>query len=141
MEGGHNVKTNRQFSVREMLLLVIFIGTYLTITVQLGRASTLFWGLTVVMATILRPAHQRRQTPESVTDVLSVAISWAVVCGVAGFALDAQLLGNAFSSHFSWAVLGQLTGFYLGLVWVLIVLLIRHVERVTGLVNRPRPIS
>ncbi len=145
MEAGHNVKTNRvsnrAFSVGDMMLLVMAIGTYLAVTVQLGPLSILFWGLAVVMASILRPAHQRRITPESVTDVMSVAVSWAVVCGIAGFALDARLMGNAFSGYFSWAVLGQLTGFYLGLVWVLVVLLVRHFERVAGLVGRTRGLS
>ena len=93
------------------------------------------------MAAILRPAHQRHQTPESVTDVLSVAVCWAVACGVAGFALDLRLPGSATSDLFSWAVLGQLTGFYLGLVWVLVVLLARHVERVAGPASRTRPIA
>ena len=136
------MKSNRQFTISEMLLLVTFIGTWLAVTTRLGPLSVLFWGLTVVMAAILRPAHQRRKTPESVTDVLSVAVSWAVACGVAGFALDVHLLPNgAFSGPFSWAVIGQLTGFYLGLVWVLVVLLARHVERVAGPVSRTRPIA
>ncbi len=138
---GPNVKTNRQFTISEMLLLVTFIGTWLAITAQLGSLSILFWGLTVVMAAILRPAHQRHQTPESVTDVLSVAVCWAVACGVAGFALDLRFPGNATADLFSWAVLGQLTGFYLGLVWVLVVLLARHVERVAGPASRTRPIA
>lgn len=135
------MKSNRQFTISEMLLLVTFIGTWLAVTTRLGPLGVLFWGFTVVMAAILRPAHQRRKTPESVTDVLSVAVSWAFACGIAGFALDMRLPSGAFSGPFSWAVIGQLTGFYLGLVWVLVVLLARHVERVAGPVSRTRPIA
>jgi hypothetical protein len=138
---GHNPTIRRQFTVREILLLMTMIGTWLAITLQLGSFSVLFWGLGVVMASVLRPHHQRHETPSSVTDVLSVAISWAVVFGIAGLALDVWMSGSASLGLFSWAVLCQLTGFYLGIVWVLVVLLARHVERVARPLTRTRTIA
>ncbi len=138
---GHWMRTNGPFTAREMLLLFTLIATWLAITLQLGPLSLLFWGLGLIMAAILRPAHQRRQTPESVTDVLSVAVSWAVAWGVAGLALDLRTVGSAFSEIPAWVVLGELMGFYLGLVWVLILLLFRHVQRVVRPIGGTRPIA
>ncbi len=136
---GRRVAGSNQFTAGELLLLVTLIATWLGITVQLGSLSLLFWGCGVAMTAILRPAHQRRRTPESVTDVLSVAVSWAVAWGAAGVALDQRITAPDFSGPLSWIVLGELTGFYLGLVWVLVLLLARHVERISGQLDRPRP--
>ena len=131
----------RQFTVREVLLLVTLICTWLAITVQLKTFGVPFWGFAVVMAAVLRPGHQRHETPNSVTDVLSVSISWSVMGGVVGLALDVWLAGRASFSLFCWAVLCQLTGFYLGMVWVLVVLLARHVERVARPLSRRRSVA
>ena len=136
---GHRIEGSSQFTAGELLLLVTLIATWLGITVQLGSLSVLFWGCGVAMTAILRPAHQRRRTPESVTDVLSVAVSWAVAWGVAGAALGQRITAPDFSGPLSWIVLGELTGFYLGLVWVLVLLLARHVARISGQLDRPRP--
>jgi hypothetical protein len=136
---GRQASEASQFTAGELLLLVTFIATWLGITVELGSLSVLFWGCGVAMTAILRPAHQRRRTPESVTDVLSVAVSWAVAWGAAGVVLDLQFTSPDSSGLLSWTVLGELTGFYLGLVWVLVLFLARHVERISGQLNRPRP--
>lgn len=138
---GRIMKTDHQFSISQILLLVAFMVTWLAITVHLGWLSIVFWGLAVLMAAILRPAHQRRRTPESVTDVLSVAVCWAVACGFLGVAFDAGVFGRALSDAFSWVVFGQLAGFYLGLIWVLIILLVRHIERVIGQPGHPVGLS
>ena len=135
------MKTNRQFTISEMLMLIMFIGIWLSVTIQLGSLSVLFWGLAMGMAAVLRPSHQRRSTPVTVADVVSIAVSWAVVCGLLGFLLDVRIGREAMTRVFSWALFGQLTGFYLGLLWVLVVFLFRHVERVVGVVKRPRPIA
>ncbi len=136
---GRRTDGTSQFTAGELLLLVTLIAMWLGITVQLGSLSVLFWGCGVAMTAILRPSHQRRRTPESVTDVLSVAVSWAVAWGAAGVALDLQATTPDFWGFLSWTLLGELTGFYLGLVWVLVLLLARHVERLTGQLDRPRP--
>jgi hypothetical protein len=54
-------------------------------------------------------------------------------------ALDLRATTPDFWGFLSWTLLGELTGFYLGLVWVLVLLLARHVERLTGQLDRPRP--
>ncbi len=122
------------------MLFVTLIATWLGITVQLGWMSVLFWGCGVAMTAILRPAHQRRRIPDSVTDVLSVAVSWAVAWGIAGAVLDFRISALDDPGPLSWTLLGELTGFYLGLVWVLVLLMVRHIERMFGQLNRPRPI-
>ena len=127
-----------QFTLSELLLLVTLIGGWLGISVLTGTYSLLVWGLGVLMAAVLRPSHERPKTPESATDVMSVAICWSVACGIGGFALDVTSYAVARSSVLSWTFLGELTGFYLGMVWVLIVLLVRHVERHVGRVDNPR---
>jgi hypothetical protein len=128
-----------QFTAGQLFLLVTFIAMWLGITVRLGSMSVLFWGCGVAMTAILRPSHQRRRTPESVTDVMSVAVSWAVAWGAAGVAMDLRVSAPEFMGLVSWTVLGELTGFYLGLVWVLVLLLARYVERLSGQFGRPRP--
>ena len=135
------MKTIHRFSISQGLLLLAFMTTWLVITVHLGRLSIFFWGLAVLMAAILRPSHQRRRTPESVTDVLSIAVCWAVACGFLGLALDAGMFGRSVSSVSSWVVFGQLAGFYLGLGWVLVILLARHVERIIGQSGHPVGLS
>ncbi len=138
---GGTMKTNRQFTIRETLVLATLTGTWLTITIQLASASVLFWIFAVVMGSILRPAHQRHRTPESATDLLTVAITWSVACGIGGLALDMRLPDSAFSGLLSWSMLGQLTGFYLGFVWTFIVLVVRRVERIVGPLGRARPVA
>lgn len=140
-EGGGFVKTSRQFTIGEMLLLVLFIGIWLTVTIQLSSLSVFFWGLAMGMAAVLRPSHQRRPTPVTVTDVVSIAVGWGVACGILGFLLDMRIGRDFAPGAFSWTLFGELTGFYLGLMWVMVVFLFRHVERVVGAVNRPRPIT
>ena len=44
------MKRHRQFTISEMLMLILSICTWLAITVQLGSASILFWGLAISMA-------------------------------------------------------------------------------------------
>ena len=82
------MKKPHAIAIRETLLLIGLIGIWLAITVQWGAFSLLFWGLTVAMAAVLRPAHQRRSVPDSVTDVMSITVSWAVAGGVLGLLLD-----------------------------------------------------
>ncbi len=125
-----------QFTLSELLLLVTLISIWLGITVLTGTYSLLVWGLGVLMAAILRPAHQRPKTPESATDVMSVAVGWSVACGAGGCVLDVTSYAVAGSSVLSWTFLGQCTGFYLGMVWVLVVLLVRQVEKIVERVDR-----
>lgn len=132
------MKANRSFTFRELLVLCTLIGTWLVVTIPLGSYSVLLWAVGILMASVLQPSHQRRATPESVADVLSVAVCGAVICGAIGFVVDLRFSSGAFASFPSWALIGELTGFYLGLVWVLVLLLVRHVERVFGPVNRTR---
>ena len=135
------MKRQYRFTVSDILLLVTLITVWMAVTLQLQTYSILFWGLAVVMAGVLRPSHQRNKTPESVTEVLSVAIIWAVACGLIGLLVDVRFPNHVAIGSLSWSVWGQLTGFYLGMVWVLVVLLARHVERITGLFGRTRTIS
>lgn len=132
------MKRIRSFALRETLLLMVFIGIWLAITIQWGALSLPFWALAVGMAAVLRPTHQRRSIPDSVTDVLSVAVSWAVAGGVAGIAFDLRQPSGLASDVLSWAVIGELTGFYLGFLWVMVLLVFQHIERLTGSVNRAR---
>jgi hypothetical protein len=120
----------------ELLLLVSLLALWLGITVLLGPFSLLVWAGAVAMAVILRPPHQRQQTPESVTDVLSVAVTWCVACGIAGLGADLFAPATLAAVDFSWTFLAELIGFYLGFVWVLVLLLIRHIEQVVGRYGR-----
>ena len=116
----------------ELLLLVSLLALWLGITVLLGPFSLLVWAGAVAMAVILRPPHQRQRTPESVTDVLSVAVTWCVVCGIAGLVADLFAPIRLAAVDVSWTFLAELIGFYVGFVWVLVLLLIRHIEQVVG---------
>jgi hypothetical protein len=125
----------------ELLLLVSLLVLWLGITVLLGAWSLLIWAGAVAMAMILRPSHQRQRTPESVTDVLSVAVTWCVALGAAGLACDLFVPVSRAMSDVSWTFLAELAGFYLGFVWVLVLLLIRHLEQLSGRFDRPRPLA
>lgn len=132
------MKKPRAIAIRETMLLVGLIGLWLAITIQWGAFSLLFWGLTVAMAGVLRPAHQRRPVPDSVTDVMSITVSWAVACGVLGLILDLRTPNPFAPGVLGWAMIGEITGFYLGFIWVLVLRLYRHIERVTSPVNHAR---
>ncbi len=136
---GQTTDAPSRFSASELALMLSLIATWVGITIQLGWFSVFFWGCGIAMTRILCPAHQRRRVPDSVTDALSVAVCWAVAWGAAGVTLDWRMVNFDLLPRFSWTVLGELTGFYLGLVWVLVLLLVRHVERLTGQFERPRP--
>ena len=125
----------------ELLLLVSLLILWLGITVLLGSFSLLVWAGAVVMALILRPPHQRQQTPESVTDVLSVAVTWCVALGIAGLVADLFAPVSLAAVDFSWTFLAELSGFCLGFVWVLVLLLIRHIEHVVGQYGKSRPLA
>lgn len=127
-----------QFTLRGMFLLVTFLSVWLAITVLLGTYSLFFWCLAVFMAIVLGPAHQRRSIPESATDVLAVAVVWSVAWGVVGFVLDKATAGKLAPVFLPWTVLGQLMGCYLGMIWVLIQLVYRHLDRAMRPVGRPR---
>lgn len=128
-------------TVSELLLLVSLLTLWLGITVLLGSLSLLVWAGTVAMALILRPRHQRQPTPESVTDVLSVAVTWCVAVGAAGLVVDLVVPPDLAAVDLSWTFLAELTGFYLGFVWVLVLLLIRHVEQMSRRFGKSRPLA
>ena len=120
------------FHAWDAFLLVLLVAVWLGLTLVLGALSLLIWALGVLIAAVLLPAHQRTGTPESMVDVIASAVCWAVAGGAAGLLLDLTTLsGNAFQT-LPWTLPGQLTGFYLGLLWNLAVLLFRHVTRRRG---------
>ncbi len=89
----------------------------------------------------LAPAHQKRATPNSVTDVLATAVVWSVVWGVAGVVVSTRVPTSQSWEAISWVLVGQITGFYLGLLWVMVIFLARYVERVTAPQRRSRAVS
>jgi len=109
-----------------MSLLTLWLG----VTLLLGPLSLFVWVGAIAMAAILRPPHERKRTPESVTDVLAVAIAWSAVCGIAGAVTDLVAHPRFAVGDFSWTVLAELSGFCLGFVWVLVLPLIRHIEQI-----------
>jgi hypothetical protein len=123
----------------ELLLLMSLVALWLGITVLLGSFSLLVWAGATGMAAVLRPPHQRRRTPESVTDLLSVAVSWCVALGIAGLSADLLAPVGWSMVEWSWTFLGELAGFYLGFVWVLVLLSFRHIEQVMRRYDRTRP--
>ncbi|MHB8973324.1 MAG: hypothetical protein ACYC3X_24420 [Pirellulaceae bacterium] len=123
----------------ELLLLTSLVVLWLGITVLLGSFSLLVWGGATGMAAVLRPPHQRRRTPESVTDLLSVAVFWCVALGIAGLSVDVFAPAGWSLGDLSWALLAELVGFFLGFVWVLVVLSFQHLEQVMRQYDPTRP--
>ncbi len=126
----------RAGTASELLLLVSLLTLWLGVTLLLGPLSLFVWAGAVAMAAILRPPHERQRTPESVTDVLAVAVAWCAVCGIAGAVADLVAPPRFAAGDFSWTFLAELSGFCLGFVWVLVLLLIRHIEQTLGRYGR-----
>jgi hypothetical protein len=124
--------------VCELLLLFSLVSLWLGVTMLLGAGSLLVWAGAIAMATILRPPHQRNRFPDTVTDLLSVAVSWCVGGGVAGAGVD-LLAPTSWSIHdLPWTFLGELVGFYFGLLWVVAVLATRSMQQAVRPHNGPR---
>jgi Zn-dependent protease len=126
-------------SACELLLLMSLVILWLGVTAMLGSFSLLVWSGAIVMAAVLRPPHQRRRTPESVTDLVSVAVMWCVALGIAGLCVDLFAPTRWPLEDLSWALLAELAGFVLGFVWVLVVLSIQHLEQAVRRYDRTRP--
>ncbi|MHB0955880.1 MAG: hypothetical protein ACYC6N_17110 [Pirellulaceae bacterium] len=120
----------RDGTALELLLLMSLVTLWLGITALLGSFSLLVWAGALGMAAILRPPHQRSKTPESVTDLLSVAVTWGVALGMVGLSVDLFAPNLRSIGDLSWVLLAELAGFFLGFVWVLVVLSFQHIERV-----------
>jgi len=114
-------------SVAHLALLASLLVAWVGVTVMLGSLSLLVWAGTLVMDLVLRPAYQRQHMVESVTDALSVAVTWAVAWGTAGLAIDLLAPSYWLWSGISWTLLAELLGFYLGFVWVFVLFLLRPV--------------
>lgn len=116
--------------VCELLLLFSLVSLWLGVTVLLGAGSLLIWAGAIAMAAILRPPHQRNRFPDTVTDLLSVAVSWCVGGGLLGVGADLLTPANWSVHDLSWAFLGEVVGFYFGLLWVVVVLATRSLQQV-----------
>jgi hypothetical protein len=118
-----------RFHAWDALLLALLIAVWLGLTLAWGALSLLIWAPGVLIAAVLLPPHQRSGTPQSMVDVIASAVCWAVAGGAVGLLLDLTTpSGNVFQT-LPWTLLGQLTGFYLGLLWTLAVLLFRLVTQ------------
>jgi len=124
--------------VCELLLLFSLVSLWLGVTVLLGAGSLLIWAGATAMAAILRPPHQRSRVPDTVTDLLSVAVSGCVGGGVLGLSAD-LLAPVTWSIHaLSWTFFGEVIGFYLGLLWVVVLLAARSMQPVVRPLHGPR---
>lgn len=124
--------------VCELLMLFSLVSLWLGVTVLLGTGSLLVWAGAVAMAVILRPPHQRNRIPDTVTDLLSVAVSWCVGVGVLGLGADLLAPVNWTIRDLSWTFFGEVLGFYLGLLWVVVLLAVRSLPSLAGPYNGPR---
>ena len=73
------------------------------------------------------------------TDLLSVAVFWCVALGSAGLSVDVFAPVGWSLGDLSWALLAELVGFFLGFVWVLVVLSFQRLEQVVRQYDRTRP--
>ncbi len=106
---------SRDGSACELLLLMSLVMLWLGVTALLGSFSLLVWAGAIAMAAILRPAHQRQRTPESVTDLVSVAVIWCVALGIAGLCVDVFAPKRWPLGDLSWALLAELSRVLAGL--------------------------
>lgn len=125
----------------DVFLIVLLVALWLGITMLIGAMSLLIWGLGLCIASVLVPAHQRTGPPDSVVDVVSAAICWAVAMGIGGLLLDLVTSAGNLLQPNPWTLLGQVAGFYLGLVWAVVVVLVRNFEQSSRGFDRPRPLA
>jgi hypothetical protein len=124
--------------VCELLMLFSLVSLWLGVTVLLGAGSLLIWAGAIAMAAILRPPHQRSRVPDNVTDLMSVAVTWCVAGGVIGLGADLLAPVNWSIHDLSWTFFGEVLGFYLGLLWVVVLLATRSLQPIPRPSDGPR---
>ncbi len=124
--------------VCELLMLFSLVSLWLGVTVLLGAVSLLIWAGAMAMAAVLRPPHQRNRIPDTVTDLLSVAVVWCVGVGTLGLGADLLAPVNWSIHNLSWTFFGEVLGFYLGLLWVVVLLATRSLQPIVRPIDGPR---